>query len=67
MAHGCLGFRIVLEQLRASQLLGSGMMIRLERLLCGYSKHMGGCRNHGPFWAPIIVRHLIFRVPIKGP
>ena len=26
--------------------------------------HMGDCQNYGPtFWIPIILRHLIFRVP----
>ena len=28
---------------------------------------MGGCQNYGPFWVPIIIRHLLFRVPKKGP
>ena len=27
---------------------------------------MGGCQSYGPFWVPIIIRHLIFRVPKKG-
>ena len=27
---------------------------------------MGGCQNYGPFCIPIIIRHLIFRVPKKG-
>ena len=29
--------------------------------------YMGGCQNYGPFWVPTIIRHLIFRVPKKGP
>ena len=29
-------------------------------------EYMGG-QNYGPFWVPIIIRHLIFRVPKKGP
>ena len=29
--------------------------------------HLGGCQNYGPFWIPIIVRHVIFGVPKKGP
>ena len=29
--------------------------------------YMGGCQNYGPFWIPIIIRHLIFGVPQKGP
>ena len=28
---------------------------------------LGGCQNSGPFWIPIIIRSLIFRVPKKGP
>ena len=28
------------------------------------SAHKGGCQNHGSFWIPIFIRHLIFRVPI---
>ena len=28
--------------------------------------YMGGCQNYGPFWIPILIRHLIFRVPQKG-
>ena len=28
---------------------------------------MGGCQNYGPFLVPIIIRHIIFRVPKKGP
>ena len=28
---------------------------------------MGGCQNYGPFLVPIIIRHMIFRVPKKGP
>ena len=28
--------------------------------------YMGGCQNYGPFWIPIIIRHLMFRVPKKG-
>ena len=31
------------------------------------SGHMGGCQNYGPFLVPNIVRHLLFRVPKKGP
>ena len=27
--------------------------------------HLGGCQN--PFWVLNIIRHLIFRVPRKGP
>ena len=27
--------------------------------------HMGGCQNYGPFLVPIIIRHLMFRVPKK--
>ena len=23
-------------------------------------EYMGGCQNYGPFWVPIIVRHLLF-------
>ena len=30
-------------------------------------KHMGGCQNYGPFLDPYDKRHLIFRVPEKGP
>ena len=26
----------------------------------------GGCQNYGPFWIPVIIRHLILRVPKKG-
>ena len=26
---------------------------------------LGGCQNYGPVWIPIIIRHLIFRVPEK--
>ena len=29
--------------------------------------HMGGCQDDGPFWIPIVLRHLVSRVPIKGP
>ena len=29
---------------------------------------MGGGQDYGPFfWVPTIVRHLVFRVPKKGP
>ena len=28
--------------------------------------HMGGCQNYGLFWIPLMIRHLIFRVPKKG-
>ena len=28
--------------------------------------HMGGCQNSGPFWIPIIIRHLIFKGTPKG-
>ena len=31
------------------------------------SQQMGGCQNYGPFLGPIIIRHLTFRVPKKGP
>ena len=24
-------------------------------------KHMGGCQNYGPFWAPIVIGHLVFK------
>ena len=34
--------------------------------LVGSHLHMGGCQNYGPSWIPIIIRHLIFRVPKKG-
>ena len=27
---------------------------------------MGGCQNYGPFWVPIIIRHLIFGAIKKG-
>ena len=37
---------------------------KMETIMMGY---MGGCQNYGPFWVPIIIRHLIFRVPKKGP
>ena len=30
--------------------------------------NMGGCQNYGPFLGvPIIIRHLMFRAPKKGP
>ena len=32
-----------------------------------YLSYMGGCQNYGPFWVPSTIRHLIFRVPKKGP
>ena len=29
--------------------------------------YMGGCQNYGPFFGyPIIIRHLLFKVPKKG-
>ena len=29
---------------------------------------MGGCQNHGPFLgSSVIIRHLVFRGPKKGP
>ena len=28
---------------------------------------MDGCQNYGPFLGPCTIRHLIFRVPRKGP
>ena len=30
-------------------------------------QHVGGCQNYGPFLGPIVIRHLIFRGPIRGP
>ena len=27
---------------------------------------MGDCQNYGPFWVPVIIQHLIFRVPQEG-
>ena len=35
----------------------------METTMMGY---MGGCQNYGPFWIPILIRPLIFRVPQKG-
>ena len=34
-----------------------------------FKTHLGGCQNYGSFlgWVPIILRHLVFRVPKKGP
>ena len=32
----------------------------------GFIGYMGGCQNYGRFWIPIIIRHLISRVPKKG-
>ena len=29
--------------------------------------YMGGSQNYGPFLAPILIRHLIFRGPKRGP
>ena len=29
--------------------------------------NMNGCQNYGPFLGPIIIRHLIFRGPKRGP
>ena len=27
---------------------------------------MGGCQNYDPFWMPVIIWHLMFRVPKRG-
>ena len=52
-------------------------VLRLEPTLLGIQKpsvfiiipydHVSGCQNYGPFLGPNIIRHLIFKVPKKGP
>ena len=37
---------------------------KMETTIMGY---MGIVKIMVPFWVPIIIRHLIFRVPKKGP
>ena len=32
-----------------------------------WQKYVGACENYGLFLDPIIIRHLIFSVPKKGP
>ena len=41
-------------------------MERQRKLLEYWGLYMGGCENYGPFGVPIIIRHLVLRVPQKG-
>ena len=34
---------------------------------CSRITELDGCQNYGPFWVLNIIRHLISRVPKKGP
>ena len=48
-------------------LLGqAGSTTTLHLLLRVETLYMGGCQNYGPSWIPVIIRHLIFRVPKEG-
>ena len=38
-----------------------------QKYYVGALVYMSGCQNYGPFWVPLIIRHLLFRVPKKGP
>ena len=42
--------------------------LHVQMYMCIYMYiHMGSCQNYGPFLGPIIIRHLIFRGPKRGP
>ena len=46
--------------------MGIDRLADREPLMFGNS-HMNGCQNYGPLLGPIIIRHLIFRGPKRGP
>ena len=45
----------------------SDCRLHSNTLLIQLGSHMGGCQNYDPFLGPIIIRHLIFRGPKRGP